>query len=680
MKNLIKKFADMKIHKYIAIIAGIIMWMGIALSCSEEFLKEELTTKDSTQSFETPEGLDKLSIGMYQTFEFHFNYEWSYALTNYGTDEMSVGNDEARAYYNNYTSSVSPADGDAGTYWDNMYGGINSANILISNVPAFYDQSSPNANVRLGEGYFVRGFNYFVLVTQFGGVPLVKEPVQGPQTEFTRNTVEECYELIISDLKNAYDLLPATPAETGRLTKWAAAHYLAKASLSRASEINDSWNSAYKSADLETVIKYGKEVIAAHPLCNDFVNLWDYTTPNGNNEKVSEVILAAQFSNDAASKGRYGNQIHLYYPAIYQNLAGLVRDLSGDREFSRMRTTNYALDVYDRVNDSRFWKSFTTSYRCNNPGAAPLWGDYAPAGKTGTDRKFVAGEEGALYIVNDAGDTRYTSENIKYRAPHMFVRYFSGEAGSSLNQHGNYGWYSAGANTERSRFVALSKFRDGSRTSIADQFGCRDGIMARSAEDYLMIAEALGRQEKYSDALPYINALRERAGYANGENRNKNVDGGQAYKTNSLGSGVAGGAVYSETNTYYESNNDIPVTTAATKDDLKFASVDAIFNSPREFYSTLGASSNAEKFIVFILNERSRELMGELIRWPDLARTKQLEKRWKSFNDGNTIAGAAFNASTHYLRPIPQTFLNAITKNGVALTDAEKQAMQNPGY
>jgi hypothetical protein len=262
----------------------------------------------------------------------------------------------------------------------------------------------------------------------------------------------------------------------------------------------------------------------------------------------------------------------------------------------------------------------------------------------------------------------------------MFVRYFNGEAGSAINKHGNYGWYSAGANTERSRFVALSKFRDGSRTSIADQFGCRDGIMARSAEDYLMIAEALGRQGKYSDALPYINALRERAGYADGENRNKNVDGGQAYKTNSLGSGVAGGAVYSETNTYYESNNITTETTAATKDNLKFASVNDIFNSTREFYSELGATSEADKFLVFILNERSRELMGELIRWPDLARTKQLEKRWKTFNDGNTITGAAFNASTHYLRPIPQSFLDAITKNGKALTEEEKRAMQNPGY
>jgi hypothetical protein len=658
-----------------------IVLISMASACSSDFLKEELITVDSTQSFETQEGLDKLSIGMYKTFEFHFNYEWAYCLTNYGTDEMSVGSDDSKSAWNNYTSNLNSANtAELSPVWDNMYGGIASANTLITNIPKFYSQSSANYNTRLGEGYFVRGFNYLVLVSQFGGVPLIKEPVIGPQTEFPRNTIEECYELILSDLKNAYDLLPSTSSETGRLTKWAAAHYLAKASLFRASEINDSWNSPYKTADLENVIKYGKEVIAAHPLCNDFVNLWNYTAPDGANEIVSEVVLAAQFSDETASRGRYGNQVHLYYPSIYQTLPGLKRDISGDREFSRMRTTNYALDIYDRVNDSRFWKSFITSYRCNNPTGAPKWAaPYTPAGKQDGDFKFVGGEEGAIYIVNDAGDTRYTAENIKYRAPHMYVRYFNGDTEAAIGKHGNFGYYETG--DWRARYVALSKFRDGSRTSVADQFGCRDGILARSAEDYLMVAEALGRQNKYADALVYINALRDRAGYADGEDRSKHVDGGQAYKANSAGHGSGTGfAVYSETNTYYESNNDIPVTTTGTKNNLKFNSVNDIFNSQKEFYDVLGATSDADKFLVFILNERSRELMGELIRWPDLARTKQLAKRWKAFNDGNTVPGATFDESKHYLRPIPQSFLDVITVGGRALTAEEKQTMQNPGW
>lgn len=666
-------------NKYKILYTGLIIASSIfgLSSCSADFLNEKLITTESTQSFETQEGLDKLSIGLYQNLEFHFNYEWVYTLWQYGTDEMAVANDGIQEPYNSYTSAFDPSRANGmPELWDNMYSGISSANILIKNVPLYYDSNSANYNTRLGEGYFMRGFNYFRLVCQFGGVPLLKEPVIGATTDFERGSIEDTYNLVISDLKEAYNLLPPSVSQTGRLTKWAAAHFIAKACLFRASELNDSWNSGYKTQDLDDVIKFSKEVITAHPLCNDFVDLWNYQEPNGANEKVTEVVLAAQFSNDASSKGRYGNQVHLYYPSLYQNLAGLKRDISGDREFSRLRTTEYALDVYDRVNDSRFWKSYITSYRCNNPSAAPKWGSYAPAGKTADDPRFTGGEEAVRYIVNDAGDTRYTSDNLNYYAPYMFVRYFKGESKSYIGEHGNSGTYAT-----KSRYVALSKFRDGSRTTVADQFGCRDGILARSAEDYLMVAEAYGRQGKYSEALPYINKLRERAGYADGEVRNKNVDGGQAYKKNSAGHGSGTGfAVYSETNTYYESNNNMPETTAPTKSVMQFASVSDIFNSTKEFYDVLNASSDAEKFMVFIMNERSRELMGELHRWPDLARSKQLEKRFEAFNDGSVITGSAFKASKHYLRPLPQTFLDAVTKNGQSLSAGEKQAMQNPEW
>lgn len=78
----------------------------------------------------------------------------------------------------------------------------------------------------------------------------------------------------------------------------------------------------------------------------------------------------------------------------------------------------------------------------------------------------------------------------------------------------------------------MSKFRDGSRNSIASQFGTRDAIIARSADDVLMIAEAYIRkgESHYADAITWINKLRDRAAYKEGEDRSVNVDGGQSYK------------------------------------------------------------------------------------------------------------------------------------------------------
>ena len=150
----------------------------------------------------------------------------------------------------------------------------------------------------------MRAFNYFKLVNQYGGVPLKLTPSDAVTFEFPRNTVQEVYDQILSDMKQAYDLLPATPAQRGRITKWAAAHYLAKIYLFRASEANNSWNSSTKAADLDNVIKYGTDVInnSGHKLAANFSDLWNYTGPNGANETNAEIILSAQFSNNTSTR------------------------------------------------------------------------------------------------------------------------------------------------------------------------------------------------------------------------------------------------------------------------------------------------------------------------------------------------------------------------------------------
>lgn len=631
------------------------------------------------------------------------NYIWGIQCYNMGVDEFTDANNVIPAW-NHYSQDLNSSENAANQpIWDNYYGLVEPANILIQNIPQYYNQSSPTYNTRLGEAHFLRAYAYFELVKQFGGVPLKLVPSTSAETYFTRNSAEEIYTQVISDFGEAYRLLPDKGESIGRINKYAAAHFLAKAHLFRASELYSDWNSNYIASDLDAVIQYGSEVVDAHPLCNDYVELWDYEQPNGANEKVSEVILAAQFSNDESTWGRYGNQMHLYYPAVYQgnDIGGCKRDISGGREFSYVSATEYTMQVFDRVNDSRFWKSFITCYGANETKSAPTWTaedmPYAPAGVKEGDKRFSGGELGMKYIVNDPGDNRYEKypnapaytvlKDGKMCNTYTYVRYFKGQEHSwNINEKtGNY--YDI---IPHKRSVALSKFRDGYRVSIASQFGTRDAIIARSADDVLMVAEAYIRkgEANYDKAVEWMNKLRERAGYKTGEDRSKNVDGGQAYKNNPYCSGKGGGhssegAIYWEENTYYESNNIEQETTASTKTTMKLNSVADVYNSTVDtpIYNELGCTSNADKMMCFLLNERTRELCGELQRWEDLARTKTLDARWHKFNDGASRGLGEFKSEKHYYRPIPQAFLDGITNsNGSALSNEEKKAMQNPGY
>ena len=710
----------MKTNKilFAALIAG--ATLGTTTSCSDSFLEENQIAEKGATYFTTKQGIDDLVTGTYQKLKFKFNYIWGYELYNMGIDEFTGGNNDIVSY-NHYGDALNASETAANQpLWDNMYGTIEPANIIIQNVPKYYDSKLETYNTRLGEGYFMRAYAYFELVKQYGGVPLKLKPSTGVEYYFTRNSEEECYNQIIADFEQAYNLLPEKPDQMGRITKSAAAHFLAKAHLFRASELYSSWNSQYQQEDLEAVIKYGDEVIEAHPLCSNFQELWDFTEPDGANEKVDEVVLAAQFSDNSDSWGRYGNQMHLCFPSVYMNLAGTERDISGDREFCYVSATEYSMQVFDRVNDSRFWKSFITKYNCNNTKNAPKWlnpkngvdsmylshPDYFPEGVKEGDKRFTGNELAIKYIVNNPGDTRYTmakdgtykdatskSEDCvlkdgKLCGPHTFVRYYAGQqfswniAANSSDNTGNY--YIL---YPHNRSVALSKYRDGARNGYNSQFGTRDAIIARSADDVLMVAEAYIRKKDYTNAIKYLNMVRDRAGYAEGEDRNISRDGGQAYKNNSYCTGKGGGrnadgAIYTDQNTYYESNN-IEETTASTKSAMHLNSVDDIINSSADMpiYEALKCTTNEEKIMCFLLDERTRELIGESQRWEDLARTKTLEARWNAFNDGVNKGKGKFDPAKHYYRPIPQSFLDGITNaNGESLSSEEKAAMQNPGY
>jgi len=650
----------MKNYKRLYINLLLVASLGLSSSCSQDFLEEELTTAYSKDYLKTDEGIQALAIGTYYLALNHSTdmREVPLTSTESGTDEFHAGGDASNHIWNSYASgfqsfvAVNNANTVAAhTNWDKLYLGIGNANQLIESAIASTSTKDAIKKTALGEGYFFRAFNYLKLVRQYGGVPLKLKTSNSVELEFTRATAKEVLAQVIDDFTKAYGLLANTGGPT-KVTKDAAAHYLAKAYLTRASEINDSWNSETKTADLQQVVTLSDQVIANHPLTANYANLWDYKAPDGANEKLPELILSASYNSNALTSGE--NQQHLFFLSTYDQLPQMERNTGGGRPFSRLAPTYFTFNVFDNVNDSRFWKSFQTKSAINK----------AASGYTnGVDL-------GIMYVVNTAADrSRFAktnnglTDNIVYsktgkKIPSVFVAYAA--------DNGNL---EAGV-----RFPSLSKHMDGARLDFNATKGTRDLVLARSAETYLMAAEAKIRLAKagsgsFADALTYINAVRARATFKSGENRAAYTDGSAAVTVAVLG---GRNSSFMAENSYYESTN-IAATTAATSLAITYGTYPA---EDQAVITKLGYTSDYDKMLCLILNERTRELCGEFHRWEDLSRTKTLVARAKAYN-----REAAPNVQDkHNLRPIPQTFLDAVFASGKPLSAEQKAAMQNPGY
>ena len=669
----------MKMHKYI--LPGLLaVAMIVPVSCNKEFLKEELTTSRNTDYFKTNEGLDQLVVGLYSYLRYYHCSEAGYSFLNYGTDEYSVGADNSNGMWNDYNASLTPTGGvvnsntvNAGSFWDYMYTGINTANTMIARIEDG-TYTGANANVNAGVAYFIRGLHYFNLLTQFGGVPIKTEPSTSVSFEFERASKAEVFDLIEADFTAAFNKLPDTAAKIGDITKSAAAHFLAKAYLWRASELNDDWNGSTKAADLDKVITNAEYVIARHKLADNFVDLWDYTKPDGPNELLPEVVLAAQFTGPTTATWNVGGALYFYTCSQYRDLPGMFRDVPGGREYNRLRTTTYSIYQYDLLNDSRVWKTFRTKMTMNNvKGAASLG--------------YTAGKDlGLMYLFNQPGDNRFEGvrhndamknnineldHNSKVGTTFVFFPKGTVREDAPMDKVAN--------NDGRKYFPMNTKYVDGSRESIADSHCFRDGIIARSVEDYFFKAEAQLRKGDYAGATATLNIVRDRAAWKAGEDREEHRDGGQSWD-GTTGAQAPGVSSYCNRSSYYESNNLPLGSLNAQASSLHLnGPINVVANLPAEdqwIVKTLGVSGDKDVALCFLLNEKSREMSLELVRWVDLARTKTLVSRVKAFNED-----AAGNIQDrHLLRPIPQQFLNVLQKDGRALTADEKQAMQNPGY
>jgi hypothetical protein len=449
----------------------------------KDVLEEKVISNIGNDYINTPKGFEDAAKAAYSSLRAFYATQPGLTMTEYGTDLYATGADGGYKGFHFYDTQLNSFVDFLQIVWEEMYKGINTCNAVIGRAPAA-NVSDAVKKLRVAEMKFLRAHYYFILTQQWGAVDLRLTETLAPTKKTSRTSEADVYKAIIADLEAAIpDLDPKIrSSDYGRATKAAAEHLLAKVYLTRGYTSFKGADDFAKAATLSqsVISNYGFKLLP------DFASVF----AQGAGEISDEVVFAVQYTADpltnaspAPAVNTGGNNLHLYFGMQYDVQAGMVRDIFYGRPFKRLRPTGYAIETVfkDRVNDSRYKKSFRDTWLSNAPGTYNTAFDNSK--KTVT---FKAGDT-AIYM---PGYEMPLAERAK--KPYQVLV--------------------PSAYTE-ALFPTLVKFMDPLRPDRTYEPGSRDFLAFRLADTYLMLAEAQIKLGKPNEASAAINMVRRRAAF-----------------------------------------------------------------------------------------------------------------------------------------------------------------------
>jgi starch-binding outer membrane protein, SusD/RagB family len=445
-----------------------------------------------------------------------------------GTDEVLEGASASSTDFFTY-NPMTGADENGGA-WNNAYQDINTLNGVLQ-----YAKNLPSDTITkqcVAQAKFLRAFWYFFLVQNFGDVPLHLTFITAPSLSDSRQPMADVYTQIIQDLTDASTTLQVqSPVNATSLAPFggkaasqgAALYLLGKVYLTRG------WSGAAQSNDFAQAATILSNLITNKSTYG--FGLWpDYADAFGENAIVrtsfdygQETIFVSDHTintkygqyavGGAASGGSAQNLLPWFqtwnYPATsginsYKNGSGalinlgtnmMTRDVPNGRPFIRVRPNNtyvlgQAFDVTDRVNDTRYNKTFQTVWIANTSGVSTT------AGAANNSR-------GIGYTLNVGVDTAVWMPPYEVAGAPQFngATPFKGIIIPPSLQTNVY-------------FPANAKFMDPSRAAANfNDPSTRPVVLWRFSDAYLLAAEAYFKAGDNVNAAKYINVIRERAAF-----------------------------------------------------------------------------------------------------------------------------------------------------------------------
>lgn len=226
-----------KVFSYRQLVLGIIFLLVLP-SCDEFIDLEPETSLSSASAFDNIQGIEAGINGAYSVMQ----ADW--VERQYVFSECLAGNVfEVNAINNtNYQDALRHQSwvdlfNTANYLWSMCYQVIDVSNQIIEaipNIPEPNQQIVDDKNRLLGEAYFLRGMNFFVLNRFWGqpqnglSVPVLTKPYQ-PTELPSRASIDEVKNQVISDLREAERLMAGVNSNNNRASVWAVKGLLARA-------------------------------------------------------------------------------------------------------------------------------------------------------------------------------------------------------------------------------------------------------------------------------------------------------------------------------------------------------------------------------------------------------------------------------------------------------------------
>lgn len=471
--------------------------MGTMTSCSDFLDASNKSNVTAKQSFATKEGLNNLVNNAYQHLQNVYAAPLFTSCFSAGTDMYADARNKMNEALNTY-ETLTPENTDIKNLYTYLYSGIRAANSV-----SYYAQTAQvddkTKGQLVGEARVLAAYEYYLLVNNFGGVPIMKDFLTTADTGYPKSSAADVYAYIISELEDVIskNVLQASTATKGggRISQETAKAILAKTYLSAAWDLN-------KQEYFSKAAALADEVIAGRKLTTPFAKLWKADGSGDDNEEfLWDVEYDLATANNTTSGGTEWSGYYCNY-------------LGGNEDNIKATTSSYVPTLYalhcfkkgDQRYDATFMKELPDINKGNAAGTG-YWTWYkngeSLVGKPvmryysawyETDADFEAWK--AIDPANRANTYRIPMDSQSKEAQNMDGRdmeYYD-------NQQLVYG------------SSPCKKFDD-SNTAKTEKNTCyRDIHIITLPEMYLVAAEAYLKAGDNPKALARLNEVHQRAG------------------------------------------------------------------------------------------------------------------------------------------------------------------------